>query len=462
MKSNKLFVLAIIPMILFGCNKAEDKKIPENTEEKGIVKLELPATLNSKKSYYDLSFKYDNAFFSHSASIFDDNLKLLSFASACVTGSANECKDFFETMFFDNVQSYGYEEVTKDTIGYTFAHKDIEDYQLIAINVRGINYGKEWINNFTIGESGNHYGFSIRADEIYSSLNEYVSSLEEKPIKLWITGYSRGGGVANALADKLMSLHPFNLNEDNLFVYTYEAPGAIASENKVAYANVFNIKNSGDLIPSIPPAEYELVRCGIDVEIYNDNYRNWTKKFDKGIVLPLFTSSDKYKSIGEFISHFTSVLIEDYQGVSEEAKKAFVGTREEYYQNIQSDLCTILDFALDLSYSELSNIISGLKDSITSIFADIFINQNYEALYDKLDEVLTNLGIEFEEETLKPSVVQLTRFLGGRITLLSEIIDLLQMSIKQSFINNVTLSAYMHFPEMAYVMISNQTLANKK
>ena len=455
MKINKLIILSVVPMLLLGCDKTEKKET--NTKEKGVVKINLPATLNTSKSYYKQSYKYDNEFFSHSATEFNDDLKMLSFASAMVTLSEDMSKSFFETMFFDNVECFGYDQVTTDSIGYTLAHKEIDNYHLIGINVRGLNYGAEWCNNFTLGESGNHVGFTNSANEIYAAISNYISSYEDASFKMWITGYSRGGGVANVLADQIMYENSFGLDQNKLYVYTFEAPAGIAAENKVAYPNVFNMINSQDLVPEIPPRQYGLVRCGIDVNINNINVKTWTKSFDKGIYLHDFTpdASKGYTTAEEFLAHFIELLIEDNEEAPAEQKEAFVGTRSEYYQNVQNEMCYLLGFIMNQPSSVLNKIINALRSSVL-IIASAYIMSDYEAIYNIIYPKLDESHVQYDPEVLKPAVVKITKYAFGRKSLLEEAIDYSSMSISQTFLNNVMLTVDLHFPEMSYILLSNQ------
>ncbi len=242
MKLTKLLALSIIPLMVIGCDKQKPKPEPKpepNTEEKGIVKIKFAGSFEGAPSEYEVEVKYNNNQFRHAATIFDDDLKMLSLASSGVSDTVESETSFFETMFYDNFEDHGYEEITEDTVGYFFAHKEIDDFDLFAVSIRSFNYGKEWANNFTIGSEGNHQGFSLRAAEIYSDLITYITNvltdLErelESNVKVWITGYSRGGAIAGLVTDNLMRTSQFSIGEENLYTYTFET-GSTQKEIRV-------------------------------------------------------------------------------------------------------------------------------------------------------------------------------------------------------------------------------------
>ena len=165
MKITKLIPLIVVPFVLSGCNQNPPKRGGgENSESDGTVTLKLAPVAKTTKATYEISFNYKDSFFDHSATKFDDGLKLLSFASACVGGFPEIAAEFYTTMYFDNQETYGYDiPITADTVAYYMAHKTINDYDLIALSIRGNDYGEEWANNCLVGATGNHAGFTLRA-----------------------------------------------------------------------------------------------------------------------------------------------------------------------------------------------------------------------------------------------------------------------------------------------------------
>lgn len=69
---------------------------------------------------------------------------------------------------------------TKDSIGVVAANKPVSfggrKYTLIAVAIHGGGYEREWASNFTIGESGDHEGFSEARDTVIAFLKITLKS----------------------------------------------------------------------------------------------------------------------------------------------------------------------------------------------------------------------------------------------------------------------------------------------
>ena len=92
-------------------------------------------------------------------------------------------------------------------------------------------------------------------------------------VKLWITGYSRGGAVANILASMLDDekvKYPCQV-----YAYTFAAPKTAIIKNThchdTIYRNIFNILSPNDPVYNIPPSNWDFGRFGICVVFPNNN-----------------------------------------------------------------------------------------------------------------------------------------------------------------------------------------------
>ncbi len=172
-----------------------------------------------------------------------------------------------------------------DSIGAVIGQKQIvvdgKNYTLIALAVRGGGYGKEWAGNFAIGRGGMHEGFHKASLKIIAFLQDYISDQKiSGDVKLWLTGYSRGGAVANLVAgalndnteliatkfDSSLGLAKPALAVENIYAYTFEAPAATIAENArdSKYHNIFNIVNVNDIVTKVAPAYWNFQRYGTD------------------------------------------------------------------------------------------------------------------------------------------------------------------------------------------------------
>ena len=203
-------------------------------------------------------------------------------------------RDAFAKLGFTEVQLFNYTHSlndTPDTVGCAIARKTLvrggRQVTIIGAFLRGSGYGAEWSGNLHAGPGSAHVGFVTAARQLVEKIRGYVqTSAKRQPLgtlKLWMGGYSRGGGVANLVAARLPAVLP-QLEKKNTFVYTFAAPASLTAadcpdlqqdyDNNHAAdgslkknwgtSNIFNIVSSGDVIPRILPAEWGFYRNGND------------------------------------------------------------------------------------------------------------------------------------------------------------------------------------------------------
>lgn len=163
-----------------------------------------------------------------------------------------------------------------DSIGAAAAYKILniegEDCALIALAVRGGGYESEWAGNFTIGKTGQHYGFSKAKSQVLAFLKSYISENQiSGRIKLWLTGYSRAAATANLVAGALDDGESLGdgvvLAKEDLYAYCFETPmGALKSEisNRLDYNNIYNIVNKNDPVTKVAMSALNFTRFGGD------------------------------------------------------------------------------------------------------------------------------------------------------------------------------------------------------
>jgi len=172
-------------------------------------------------------------------------------AEATVVGGLRE-------MGFDGVSTYGYgkpSQESDDTAAFSLAQKDLSvqggAFTLVLVCVRG-TVENEWFSNFRLGSGKRHEGFAKAAGQVQAALQGHLSKhrLDRDKVKLFITGHSRGGAVANLLAGELCQsgICP---ESGNVYAYTYAAPNVTRGPRK-AYGNIFNYVFEGDYIPHVP------------------------------------------------------------------------------------------------------------------------------------------------------------------------------------------------------------------
>ena len=221
---------------------------------------------------------YSDEFFLKSACSYNHSLAVMSLGMTMSAFTRNDsgdrpvrallsdigCEDkFIETKKFDSASS------TDDSCAYAFGVKRLPDGSyLVPVVIRSHKYGGEWVSNaHVVDESCPDFsvGFKLAADKVYDALTDYISrrELDGKNIKVWVSGFSRGGAIANLLGARL-SLES-GIEKDNIFVYTFAAPNTVYDRAAVFTDNIFNIVSETDAVPRVPPASWGFVRYGTDL-----------------------------------------------------------------------------------------------------------------------------------------------------------------------------------------------------
>ena len=273
MKTRKALSFLLLPLCLCSCSSGGEISFRSNVE--GHVFHTL---------YEDRYFHLDNA-------IWHPEIALPSYATAMATirsdcdyiDRASFLLDLWEKEGFSSC--YVSDSFTQrpglDSVGYAFAHKEIASsdgpIHLYAITIRSGAYEGEWASNITLGEEGDAQGMAQSASIVYDGLLSY---LEERAYsgqsKFWISGYSRGGSIANCLAGKLLDdleegAFPsfIQATKKDVYAYCFEPIACILPEihssDKSRYLGIKNILNFNDPVPHLIPSGWGFSRLGEDL-----------------------------------------------------------------------------------------------------------------------------------------------------------------------------------------------------
>ncbi|MBO7573733.1 MAG: hypothetical protein J6T25_03035 [Bacilli bacterium] len=410
------------------------------------IPVEMGAFL--KEGSYELEFDYEDSYFLTNPEDYNKNLSLLSFGAAVSTGDTISLGDFFGAAGFQDIAFYGYDTApTADTVGYSFAHKVIEGYDVVAITVRGLNYGMEWSNNFIIGKTGNHEGFNACAIDIYQELTQYVSSkCTLNNLKIWISGYSRGGAVANVLADTIVKGESVEISANGLYAYTFEAPAGVDLNNVVAYPFVHNVINSNDIVANIPPASYGLGRCGVDYEIYDENVSTIMSAFDEKAIIPEYSpvtlGGVSYNNDTELVGH----LLESVFNKEDSSAEYAVNTRSDYVDKVQPSLSHMIGYIFGLTTETRQSLVDDLKNkSYVELFS---IMASQESLAAFLETYLDRDSVTYNHEQL----VDDCGILSAVLYLFNEVLSLYLDSETTPVLSRLI---SMHYTETVYALLVN-------
>ena len=249
----KKFLLLILLFLPIGVNALEEK----------VGKFTyLPAFEDAtSEKYY-----YRDEYFMRSGKKRNNHLLAMSYNLALSTFEANNTTyitELYNEIGFKNIKSEG---ISDNTVGTVIAHKKVDKYNVVAVAVRGGQYKTEWVNNFVVGRIGNAKGFDDYSILVDNRIKEYIKKNKLKNVKLWIVGYSRGGAIANLTGVYINNnLKKYHTTDDDLYVYTFEAP-AVSTDNTV-YDNIYNIKNKNDMVTFAYPKTWGFYNNGQLIEI---------------------------------------------------------------------------------------------------------------------------------------------------------------------------------------------------
>ena len=186
-------------------------------------------------------------------------------AAALSMSAADEklLKENLSALGFGDIVTLAYGEGDRDKIGMCIASRVTGEQLQIAVVLRG-TCGEEWYSNFEIGYSAEHSGFARAADFAELRLADYVftRAICIQP-RFFITGYSRGGAVANILAKRLCDRYGL----DYVSAYTFAAPSTTISRRTNRYSSIFNIVRGEDFFTRVPPEGWGYIRYGHDISL---------------------------------------------------------------------------------------------------------------------------------------------------------------------------------------------------
>ena len=453
-KISVLFLASVL--MLCGCSNPEQAQFQESSGEEPIsqsesseeviedldVDITTSASLSGRSKSYPLTFTYNSAYFAKPSDEFNKDIAMLSYGLSLTTGSRTSMYNFLNDIRFKDLyfSSAYYDGSTEDSIAYSFAHKAIGKQHLVLVTVRGFDYGPEWSNNFKLGKEGNHEGFNESAVTMINDLDNYLNNHNQESPKVLITGYSRGGAVANVASGILLQREESKklFKDEDLYTYTFEAPRGCAEARE--YKNVFNVVNSMDLIPSFAPAEYGMYRCGIDVDIANTDVDNLMKEYDPDFVLPAFTpDEDSFKTEQEFIRFLLSSV------VNNDTDTRPIMTRAQFVDNAQPTIQYFLKMFFSLKQTTVNKLTSDLssKDAWT-LFGIISSGQE---LHDFFKPYLDEDGYQYDDAELLTRCNELSESLiqGPFVILIAAF---------AAYKDNLMRVIDMHYPDVNYVLLN--------
>lgn len=188
-----------------------------------------------------------------------------SVAAALSMSAADEklLRDNLTNLGYSDVIAVAFADAERDKIGMCIASRVRDDRLQIAVVLRG-TVGDEWYSNFDVGYSAEHSGFAKAADFAELKLGDYVftHAIGTEP-EFFITGYSRGGAVANILAKRLCDRYGL----ERVCAYTFAAPSTTISRRTNRYGSIYNLIRSEDFFTRVPLVGWGYTKYGRNISL---------------------------------------------------------------------------------------------------------------------------------------------------------------------------------------------------
>ncbi len=162
--------------------------------------------------------------------------------------------------------------IEENTALNTSQDDEVGTKPLVVVDVRGSVTISDWINDVMTQFDSENNRFAAFADEIFTNVENYLSSTGVQNPIILVTGHSMGAAIANILAARLNE----TMDSGNIYAYTFATPRtvneAVSGNQAVNYPNIFNILNSNDVVTYVPltitlPVVNYWKRHGIDLYI---------------------------------------------------------------------------------------------------------------------------------------------------------------------------------------------------
>lgn len=309
----KLLLIFIIILLVSYCilnpynndeiKYSDNKNIYFGSEKVILSNMSDPLFADSEYSYNHNLAKESLRL---AVSAYSANVSELNWGEDKSIGREDNVKSFLGGRGYGNMEFHNYDISLNDfssKVAFSLSYKPYDrNTSIVAIVIRGGNYGLEWSDNFNLGNSETlyHRGFYEATLGVKLAADNYIKKYcSNKKIKLWITGYSRGGAVANILAS--MYNEGKSTFPCSIYAYTFASPKTtIVSQTKAhdtIHKNIFNILSPNDPIYNIPPQKWGFGRFGICVVFPDKN----DLSYDGAEIVNRKVAKSYYSQTGEIL-----------------------------------------------------------------------------------------------------------------------------------------------------------------
>ena len=245
--------------------------------------------------------------------------------------------------------------IEENTALNTSQDDEVETKPLVVVDVRGSVTISDWINDVMTQFDSENNRFAAFADEIFTNVENYLSSTGLQDPIILVTGHSMGAAIANILAARLNE----TMDSGNIYAYTF-------ATQLDRVSSCFNNIDSYGNVTAVTASDYNhrLATWAMELSYAAYNYPN-------GEELPIIP--------GAFMGDFTQtagMLLED---------NGFVNISEYNYTSDSRAAHTIGWRPINVDVSETSQIINDVG-GMGNVY-QYNIDDKGSVLYNLLDSV---------------------------------------------------------------------------
>ncbi len=189
---------------------------------------------------------------------------LYTAALAMAAADKEMLREDLEAMGYEDVSMISFDDCSETGIGTAIGIKPASDGAVIAVILRPTT-GREWYSNFDVGYGAEHSGFLKAAEFAEQRLGDrlFIRRHKTENPRFLVTGYSRGGAVANLLAKRLCD----RWGLDRVRCYTFASPNTTVNPRAARYHTVFNLTRDEDFFSRIPLTGWGYTKYGRTVSL---------------------------------------------------------------------------------------------------------------------------------------------------------------------------------------------------
>lgn len=227
-----------------------------NAENKRIEAV-YPATVDGAKKCLSAVDK-SAADFRRDGGVFRAETALYAAALAMSAAHEDMLRENLIELGYADISFCSFEGGSADKIGMAVGIKEERDGATVAVVLRP-TIGREWYSNFEIGYGAEHAGFLKAAEYAEEKLSDRMFiRFPKNPPRFLVTGYSRGGAVANLLARRLCDRWGLDL----VRCYTFAAPNTAITVRGARYSTIFNLVRDEDFFTRVPLSGWGYTKYG--------------------------------------------------------------------------------------------------------------------------------------------------------------------------------------------------------